>query len=121
MLLMLILVPMGAQAKKSEDVDRYLVGAWQVDAIKERDATAYHAPHRPMKWVFTSKGELIETLGKSGAQVHWQYRVSGRDIKVQLGNMGFRWHIIAMQPQAMLIQHQRGLYKVSRLAPALAH
>jgi hypothetical protein len=115
LLILLLLMPVLAQAKKTEDISSYLLGSWQVEAVKEDNAAKFHPPHHAVNWEFNPNGELIETLGKNGAKIHWHYRVIGREIKVQTGNLAFRWRILSMEPKLMLIRHQLGLFKVKRL------
>lgn len=114
-IILALLLPVAAQAQKSSDVSKYLVGKWRVESVKKQGDKAFHPPRHPVKWQFTSDGTLIEELGANGAKIHWHYRVSGRDIKVQLNNMAFSWKVISMEPRLMLVRHQLGLFKVKRM------
>jgi hypothetical protein len=112
-----LLVPVFAHAEKAGDISTYLVGKWNVESIQDEGGTGFHPPRHPVEWEFTKDGKLIEELGASRAKIHWNYHVVGRDIKVQLGNMGFSWRIISMEPKVMLVKHQLGLFKVVRIKP----
>jgi hypothetical protein len=110
-----LLLPLLAYAAPAGAINHYLLGKWRVESIKEQGDSSYHPPHHPVKWEFTRNGDLIEELGKTGAKIHWHYRVVGRDIKVQLGRMRFSWRIISMKDKKMVIRHQLGLFKVERM------
>jgi len=113
--ILILLSPAMTQAKGHQDVAKYLLGKWQVEAIKSEGDKAFHPPRHPVKWQFTGKGILIEELGRNGAKINWHYRVVGRDIKVDLGRMAFRWRILGMEDKVMLVRHQLGLLKVKRI------
>lgn len=112
--MMFLLVPAAVNAQAKPDIHQYLLGKWQVQSVKEKGDKIFHPPHHVMKWEFQDNGILIESLGKSGAKIHWRYHLLGHDIIVQLNRMSFRWKILAMEPSMMLMQHQLGMLRVRR-------
>lgn len=114
--MLLLLVPVAVNAQAKPDIHHYLLGKWQVQSVKNKNDKTFHPPHHAVRWEFQANGILIESLGKSGAKIHWRYHLLGHDIIVQLNNkMSFRWKIMAMEPGMMLMQHQLGLLRVRRM------
>lgn len=113
--ILIVFVPLLAQAQNPSEVAKYVIGKWKVEGIKKADSTVFTPPKHPMKWEFDRNGVLIEELGSHGAKVEWRYHVVGLDINVQLSGMAFSWKVLSMEPKVMLIKHQLGVMKVVRM------